>query len=250
MTPAARERWQVRLPVLAICAAAWILLVVDPGGAALHSHCAVTMSETAPLSLNALLALNPPALLVAGWILMLAAMMAPLVIAPVRFLHDRSLARRRTRAIALFAAGYGLVWIAAGVVLLPMALAIRLAAPAFAAVVLGFVVAILWQFSPVKQCCLNRCHAHPALAAFGPAADAGAFRFGLTHGFWCAGACWALMLLPMLIARGHLAVMAAVTLWLFTERLDRPSPPRWNWRGPGKAMRIAYAQARMAFQRG
>jgi hypothetical protein len=53
------------------------------------------------------------------------------------------------------------------------------------------------------------------------------------------------MLLPLLVSHGHLAVMAAVALWLAAERLDRPLTPRWRWRGPGKGVRMAVAQARM-----
>jgi predicted metal-binding membrane protein len=107
------------------------------------------------------------------------------------------------------------------------------------------IIAIVWQFSPVKQRCLNRCHAHGELAAFGPAADVDALRFGLTHGVWCVGSCWALMLLPLLVSSGHVAMMAAVSLWLFAERLDTPTLPRWRLRGPGRAAHLAIAKARM-----
>jgi hypothetical protein len=39
--------------------------------------------------------------------------------------------------------------------------------------------------------------------------------------------------------------MIAVTLFVFAERLESPGPLAWRWRGPGKALRIATAQARM-----
>jgi predicted metal-binding membrane protein len=252
MTPAARQRSQVRAPVLFISAAAWILLVVEPGGAALSAHCSPAMlgAMPSPASLDLLLALNPPASLAAGWALMLAAMMAPVLIAPVRHVRDRSFSHRRARAIALFVAGYAAVWMAAGVILLALALAARLAAPESSVpVALAAMIALGWQSSPFKQRCLNRCHAHSELAAFGPAADIEALRFGLRHGVWCVGSCWALMLLPLLVSRGHVAAMAAVTLWLFAERLDRPMPPRWRLRAPGKAARVVFAQARMRLQR-
>jgi predicted metal-binding membrane protein len=252
MTPAARQRSQVRAPVLFISAAAWILLVVEPGGAALSAHCSPAMLGVmpSPASLDLLLKFNPPASLAAGWALMLAAMMAPVLIAPVRHVRDRSFSHRRARAIALFVAGYASVWMAAGVMLLALALAARLVAPESSVpVALAAMIALVWQFSPFKQRCLNRCHAHSELAAFGPAADIEALRFGLSHGVWCVGSCWALMLLPLLVSRGHVAAMAAVTLWLFAERLDRPMPPRWRLRAPDKAARIVFAQARMRLQR-
>lgn len=243
MTPAARERLRVRVPVLCGSAVAWILLLAAPGGAGLHAHCS-------PASLDLLLAHNPPAALALGWVLMLVAMMGPSLIAPVRHVRDRSFARRRARAVALFVAGYVSIWLAAGAVLLALALAGRLVAPeSLVPVALVALVALVWQASPAKQICLNRCHAHAELPAFAPAADVAALRFGLTHGIWCAGSCWALMLLPLLVSRGHLAVMAAVTLWLLAERLERPAPPGWRWRGPGKAVRLVAAQSRLRLQR-
>jgi predicted metal-binding membrane protein len=243
MTPAARERSQVRVPVLFVSAAAWMLLVLEPGGMGLHAH---HMSSMPDASLDMLLASNPSASLALGWALMLAAMMAPLVIAPVRHVRDRSFARRRARSIGLFVTGYAAIWMVAGFLLMALAMAVRMYAPeSFAPLGLAAVVALVWQFSPLKQRCLNRGHAHPQLAAFGGAADIGALRFGLTHGVWCAGSCWALMLLPLLVTRGHLAAMGAVTLWLSSERLEPPAPAHWGLRVPVRAARIAVAQARM-----
>jgi predicted metal-binding membrane protein len=238
--------------MLFISAVAWILLIVEPSGAVFHTHHSGAMpgATSWKASLSLLMTLNPPASLALGWAVMLAAMMAPLLIAPVRHVRNSSFARARARAIALFVAGYAAVWMLAGVVLQALALAARLAAPESSApLALVAMIALVWQFSPAKQRCLNRGHAHSELAAFGPAADIDALCFGLRHGVWCVGSCWALMLLPLLVARAHVAAMAAMSLWLFAERLDRPMPPRWRLRGPGKAARIAVAQARMRLQR-
>jgi predicted metal-binding membrane protein len=252
MTAAARERLHVRVPVLCSSAAAWILLVAGPGGTALHAHHSAAMPRAtpSPASLDLLLAHHPPASLALDWALMLVAMMAPLLIAPICHVRNRSFARRRARAIMLFVAGYGPIWMAAGCMLLTLALASRLVAPASSVpAVLATMVALVWQFSPAKQSCLNRCHAHAELAAFAPAADIDALRFGSTHGIWCVGSCWVLMLLPLLVSRGHLAAMAAVALWVFAERLGGPMPPSWRWRVPGKAVRLAVAQSRLRLQR-
>ena len=241
MTPAARERMQVRVPLLLISGAAWILLLLQPDGTALSAHCIAAVRG---------LALNPASLAL-GWALMLAAMMLPLVIAPARHICARSFPRRRTRAILLFLSGYAVIWMLAGAILLATGLWLRLAtSESFLPALLVATVALVWQCSPVKQRCLNRCHAHAELAAFGAAADKAAFRFGLAHGVWCAGSCWALMLLPVLLARGHLAVMAVASLLLFAERLDRPMVPAWRVRLPDKAARILVAQARMRLLRG
>jgi predicted metal-binding membrane protein len=254
MTYDPRELARVRNPVLLLSAAAWIWLLVDPGGLMMRAHCAATVSGGLPLpaslsSLSMLLAMNPPASLAAGWGLMLVAMMSPALILPIGHLRLSSFKRRRVRAIVLFVAGYAAIWMAVGGVLLAGALMVGWFAPnSYPAAAGAILLAIVWQLSPVKQRCLNRCHAHTELAAFGVAADLDALRFGASHGVWCAGSCWALMLSPMLLPRGHVAAMAIVAVLTFSERLERPQPPRWRWRGLGKVSRIAAAQARIRLQ--
>lgn len=241
-----RELARVRNPVLLLSAAAWIWLLADPGGSAAQAHCAAHPGGPPPGSLSALLAANPPGALAAGWALMLAAMMAPALILPIDHLRQRSFSRRRARATGLFVAGYAAVWMAAGAVLLAAALAFRAWAPGSFLPAAGMtLLAVVWQVSPAKQRCLNRCHAHGELAAFGVAADLDALRFGLSHGIWCAGSCWALMLAPLLLPQGHTAAMAVVTVLTLGERLESPQPPRWRWRGLGRVSRLAAAQARI-----
>jgi len=244
----ARELARVRNPVLLITAVTWILLLVEPGNLGIFAHCPATSSGAMPLSTSfqMLLATNAPASLAAGWALMLVAMMSPVLIQPVRHIRLRSFTRRRARSILLFVTGYAAIWMALGGVLLAIELAVKSFAPQSYLPAAGVVlIALVWQFSPVKQRCLNRCHAHTELAAFGAAADLDAFRFGITHGMWCASSCWALMLFPMLLPRGHVVAMAAVAVLIFSERLEEPRPPSWRWRGLGKAMRIVVAQARI-----
>jgi predicted metal-binding membrane protein len=227
---------------------AWSALALDGSDLTLPAFCSAGTLWAAPLSVSFDLAfvLNAPATLASGWALMVAAMMSPLVIAPLRHVRDRSFARRRARAMLLFVAGYAAVWMAAGMGLQAMALAARWAVPApLVCLGLAAATAMWWQVSPAKQWCLNRCHRRPQLAAFGAAADRDAFDFGLTNGASCVGSCWALMLLTLLVGRGHVLGMIAVTLFVFAERLESPAPPAWRWRGPGKALRITTAQARM-----
>jgi predicted metal-binding membrane protein len=228
--------------------AAWSVLALDGSNLILPAFCSAGTLWAAPLSVSFDLALafNSPAKLAFGWALMVAAMMPPLVIAPLRHVRDRSFAKRRARSMLLFVAGYMAVWMAAGMGLQAMALAARWAAPA-PLVCLGLAVAIalLWQVSPAKQWCLNRCHRRPHLAAFRAAADRDAFSFGLANGVSCVGACWALMLLPLFLVQAHLLAMIGVTLFILAERLENPAPLAWRWRGAGRAPRIIAAQARM-----
>jgi predicted metal-binding membrane protein len=221
---------RVRVPLLAIGAAAWAVLVLDPAGTTHRS------------------AHGAPTPLLAEAALMFAAMMVPLIGAPARYVCDRSFAPRRPRAVALFTAGYAVPWMAAAALLLVAGRWI--VAAESAAVLPGALVAIgVWQCSPWKQHLLNRCHAHPELAAFGARADLGVLRFGFTHALWCIGSCSALMVLPLLFTRGHLAVMAGVTLWIAGERLDKPMPPRWSLRGPVRIVRVTPGRARVWLKR-
>jgi predicted metal-binding membrane protein len=255
MTPEAHERRTVLRPLLAASTIAWVAVAAAADGIVLPAFCAggapsalplltiptPTMPTTAAIDLA--LAMNPPATLAAGWALMLAAMMLPLLGAPVRHVRARSLTRRRARSVALFLMGYALVWMAAGAALLAVALALRLALPGSPApLIAALVVAVVWQISPLKQRCLNRCHARPSIAAFGAAADRDALHFGVTQGVWCCGACWALMLLPLLVAQGHFVAMAAVAMWLAGERLSSPMPPVWRLRWPDKALRLIFVR--------
>jgi predicted metal-binding membrane protein len=223
-----------------------MMLLVKPGSIMILSHCRPTDSGASLVSFQMLLAMNPPSSLAAGWALMLVAMMSPTLIGPIRHVRERSFKRRRARSVALFVVGYAVIWMAAGGVLVTAALMLELLAPGSYLPAAGVgIVALVWQCSPVKQCCLNRGHNHRELAAFGVAADLDALRFGITHGVWCAGSCWALMLFPMLLSEGHFAAMAVVGFLIVSERLEQPRALSWRPRLRGKLLRILIAQTRI-----
>jgi predicted metal-binding membrane protein len=248
MIDIAREVARVRYPVLVVSGLAWIALFAGAPGFHMHLHTAAQgggMAIVAP-SFSMFVAVNSPAAIAAAWTLMVVAMMLPLVIPAIHHVRFNSLARRRPRSIALFAAGYAAVWMACGAVFTGLEFTASVFAPwSYIPAAALAVIASVWQASPFKQRCLNRCHAAPPLAAFGREADLDSLRFGLTHGLWCAGSCWALMLFPMLLPGGHLAAMAAVAILIFCERLEDPEPPRWKLRGLGKASRIVAARTRI-----
>jgi predicted metal-binding membrane protein len=229
--------------------AAWWLLSLADRGLLPPGFCSGRILSLAPLSLSLKLALelNRPSTLALGWTLMVAAMMFPLLPRPLQHVRERSFTSRRTRVMLLFIASYLSVWLAAGIGLQPLAIVLRLAIPVpLASVTVAALLALAWQVSPAKQVCLNRCHRQPHLAAFGAAADRDALVFGLTHGASCAGACWALMLVPLVTGRGHLLAMIAISAFILCERLERPGPPTWKWRIPTKVLRIIAAQTRVA----
>ncbi len=249
MTVRPRQRTRVNILILLLSAITWVMLLVNPGSVMTLAHCPVTDSGASLASFQMLLAMNPFSSLAGGWALMLVAMMSPTLLSPIHHVRERSFKRRRARSVTLFVAGYAAIWMSAGGVLTAALLMLNLLAPQsyLPAVVVGL-IAFVWQCSPVKQRCLNRGHNHSELAAFGGAADLDALRFGITHGVWCVGSCWALMLLPMLLQRGHFAAMAALTFVMVSERLERPRPLGWRLRFPGKLVRILVARTRIRLQ--
>lgn len=239
----------MNIPTLLLSAGMWMMLLVNPGSIITLAHCPVTHSGASLVSFQMLLEMNPISSLMAGWALMLVAMMSPTLITPLRHILKRSFKRRRARSVTHFVAGYAAIWMAAGGVLSAVTLMLNLLAPQSYLWAAGVgIIAFVWQCSPMKQRCLNRGHNHKELAAFGIAADLDALRFGIMHGVWCVGSCWALMLLPMLLQQGHFAAMAIVTFVMTSERLEQPRPLSWRLRFPGKLLRIVVAQTRMRLQ--
>lgn len=234
-----REFARVRAGLLALAGGAWLGLLAGPGAPLV---CAV---PEAALAWPLLLVANPPALLAWSWGLMLVAMMAPLLAAPLEHVRIGSFARRRVRSWACWVAGYGLVWSAAGVMLLAAKLTLLgLIGASYLCALVAAGVALLWQVSPMKQIALNRCHRRRPFAAFGFAADRDLFCAGVEHGAWCVISCWALMFFPLLLPQGHLAAMAAVGVLMYCERLDPPAAPAWGWRGFETAWRYAARRLR------
>lgn len=239
MTPEARRRRRVRTPVLVVAALAWAAMAAVASAPTAHPSSMAGMAgmtSDGPADTPS----SSVAAFVAGWPLMLVAMMAPLLIPALRHAYDRSLPGRRWRTLTLLVASYLATWSVAGFVLQELSTGLR-AALGSSALLAGVLLAVAWQFSPAKQRCLNRHHAHPALAAFGRAADLAAVRFGWVQANWCIGCCWSLMLLPLLAGRWQLAGMLLVSLWLWAESFDTPARPAWRVRLPVRAARIVAA---------
>lgn len=225
----AREVARVRYPVFAISMMAWAVLLARPSG--VNSHC-LSMEDSRHA--------------IAWWAVMLVAMMAPLTIPALHHVRFTSLARRRVRAIAMFVAGYGAVWMTYSILFAGIQHAVFIVAPgSYVPATFAVLAAIVWQVSPLKQICLNRCHENRPIAVFGIEADLDVLHFGLTHGAWCVGGCWALMLSSMMLPEAQLAAMAIVAVLVFCERLEDPAPPRWQLRGLGRASRIVIARTRL-----
>jgi predicted metal-binding membrane protein len=162
--------------------------------------------------------------------LMIVAMMAPMTLQPLCHIRVSAFSDRLWRSAALFMIGYATLWFLACFAMRACeALLNRGINDARLQFGLVAMIAIVWQVSPMKQRCLNQCHYHPALAAFGWKADLDVLRFGVQHGVWCIGSCWALMLFVESVSQWHFVGMGAVALIMFCERLEPPMRPVWRW---------------------
>jgi predicted metal-binding membrane protein len=172
------------------------------------------------------------ALFLALWVLMMAAMMFPSV-APVAVLWTRSIAGRSTGVVRVwrmstFLGGYLLAWAGCGAIAFVVLLGAEhlITASPSAARWLGagiFVAAGVYQLSPWKDVCLSHCRspigALVRYAGFtGPTRDA---RVGLHHGATCVGCCWGLMIVLVAVGVMNVAVMAAIAVVIFVEKLWR-----------------------------
>jgi predicted metal-binding membrane protein len=166
------------------------------------------------------------------WAIMMVGMMLPSA-APAMLFYGTLVRRHRERgsilpAVWTFIAGYLFVWTAfsLGAALLQAALLeARLVTPMLASASKPFTAALLvtaglYQWSPFKDACLNKCR-HP-MEFFTMRWRAGAFgawRMGLDHGLYCLGCCWLLMLLLFAVGAMDLVWVAVLAAFVFAEKL-------------------------------
>ena len=221
------------------------LIVVTGAVWALMLHHTISMSE--PMGWDGAMGvemsdanftLGGLGIFLAVWTVMMGAMMLPSA-APMILTFAAAQARRdRNVAVPtwMFVAGYSLVWGYAGVVVFVFVhagkdLVDRLAWPesgAWASLALGgtLTLAGLYQFTPLKRCCLRHCRSPSAFVRLHWRDGwEGATLMGITHGLFCLGSCWALFSV-MVAAAGMMSVawMVVMTLWVFVEKVGPHGP--------------------------
>lgn len=176
------------------------------------------------------------------WIVMMTGMMLPTV-APVVLAH-RMVVRKRGEGAAptvAFVAGYLLVWSAIGLVPLAALTWFRNAAvgdPGWLTMTAGVAVAGagVYQLTPFKRACLKVCRSPLSFVIshdFG-AGWPGALRAGVSHGAWCLGCCWALMVVLVVVGLMNLVWMAGIAAVFMTEK--HWARAEWLARGIGVAL--------------
>lgn len=84
----------------------------------------------------------------------------------------------------------------------------------------AMIAAGLYQLSPLKERYLSHCRSPLSFMThhWRPGAG-GAWRMGLDHGVYCVGWCWALFVLPVVVALASLPWMVLITLIVCAEKL-------------------------------
>jgi predicted metal-binding membrane protein len=169
------------------------------------------------------------AIFVGGWLLMTVAMMLPSSLPLVTVFRTVA---RSAPLVALLLLGYLWIWTLFGLLafLVDGALHIVaeesswLAARPHAVPAAVLLTAGLFQFSPLKQSCLEKCRS-PLGFVIGHWRDArrrlNAFTLGVRHGLFCLGCCWALMLLMFGASGVDLGWMLALGAVMFLEKAVR-----------------------------
>jgi predicted metal-binding membrane protein len=159
---------------------------------------------------------------VAGWTLMTVAMMLPTSLPLIALFH--ALTRRRAdraRLVALLVAGYLAVWTLFGALvhlgdwLLHRVVerSAWLHANAWAIGAATFLLAGVYQFTPLKYRCLDQCRSPLGFIMGhwrGGRERRRALLLGLHHGLFCLGCCWSLMVLMFGVGVGSLGWMLAL----------------------------------------
>lgn len=166
---------------------------------------------------------------VAGWSLMIVAMMLPTSLPLVTLF--RCLTRRRpdsVRLVVLLIAGYLSVWVLFGGLahfgdLLIHEVVERSVWLESNAWVIGagtITLAGFYQFTSLKYKCLDKCRSPLSFIAEhwrGSHEQSRAFRLGVHHGLFCIG-CWSLMLLMFVVGVGNLGWMLALGTVMAVEK--------------------------------
>jgi predicted metal-binding membrane protein len=141
--------------------------------------------------------------------------------------------KRPALGTAVVGIGYFTVWTAFGAILFGVGWAASVEAMrsrvfSYAVPLLaggGLIFAGAYQMSPWKQACLRHCRSPLMFLGqmFRPGVG-GAARVGLVHGLFCAGCCWALMLMQAILGVMNVGVMILAAALIGAEKLWTRGP--------------------------
>jgi predicted metal-binding membrane protein len=227
MTTMRRERFiSGDAPFWLAVAAAWLLttILLVNGGFHTLAHGAVLEERT-----RSWLATIVLFLLV--WQVMTAAMMLPSSLPMIGLFARVSRGQAQPRlALTAFLGAYFAVWTGFAVVALTADAGLHKLVERWSwldahnYVITGsiFVIAGAFQFSSLKERCLDACRTPVGfLFAHYKRGTKAAWDLGIRHGLFCLGCCWALMLIMFAVGVGSIVGMAALTSIMVIEKTNR-----------------------------
>lgn len=214
--------------LLGLSAFVFILIQMIPDTMNIASFCGkLSLIDMGNLELMRTIVWSPE-LIALDWVLMVLAMMPVLLSGPISHIIRSVRSSHIIPALVFFALGYVLTWLLAGAVFLPLLIILSILTANGVDILCALTIAIVWSGSPLAQFARNRCHKFTRIGWRFYIVLKDSLRQGLITGTACVGSCWAWMILPMTIERGHIVVMGIVVIILFAERLTPPTSPKWR----------------------
>lgn len=169
------------------------------------------------------------------WMLMAAAMMLPSAAPMIRtYCEIADTAQIKGEPVVhplVLVAGYLAVWLVASAAFAGVSLMAQISIGVLAAFAAPAALGIagLYQFSALKQACLDKCR-NPFAILFSrwSSRPARILRLGAEQGVWCLGCCWALMLVMFAVGTMNIFWMALIGLFTIVEK-------QWAGRLPTRA---------------
>jgi predicted metal-binding membrane protein len=230
--PAPRNNRILAVLLASLAALAWCALWIERDAPFGHSF--LHSSHASHMGLSGWTA---AVIFVCGWIVMTIAMMLP-TSTPLILLFHRMVSHRpdASALVAILIAGYLLVWTGFGLVVHVFSRAVTavavsipwLAGHAWVAASATLLGAGLYQFSPLKYACLDKCRSPMSFLVErwrGVRLSRDAFLLGAGHGIYCVGCCWSLMLVMFAVGAQSLAWMLALAALMAAEK-NLPSGQR------------------------
>ncbi len=167
---------------------------------------------------------------IAGWIVMVVAMMLPTSLPLVTLFRTLTRQRQdRARLVALLVVGYLGTWTLFGVAVYLGDFVLHQAVhhsswlEANAHFIGAGTIALagIYQFTPLKYKCLDKCRSPLSFIAEhwrGSHERSQAFLLGVHHGLFCVGCCWSLMLLMFVVGIGNFGWMLALGTVMAVEK--------------------------------
>jgi predicted metal-binding membrane protein len=169
-------------------------------------------------------------LFIVSWVVMTIAMMLPTSL-PLIMLFNTLTHRRRdhTRLVVLLIGGYLAAWTLFGLVIYASDFLLHqiighvheLADRGWLFSSLALMLAGIYQFTPLKHFCLEKCRSPLSFITghwHGNHEAQQAVLLGVHHGLFCVGCCWSLMLLMFAVGAGSLGWMLVLGTLMAVEK--------------------------------